>query len=174
MEIQLIKGDITTIEVDAMVNAANSALQGGAGVNGAIQKAGGPAIMKECDEIRRKHDGCPTGQAVMTNAGNLPARKVIHAVGPIWRGGHEKEAELLGNAYYNSLKLAEQHELAIVSFPSISTGIYGFPLKKAARIAIDTVNTFKTHSKTIKRVIFVCYDYETFELYRSLLNEAND
>ena len=132
-------GDITAEEVDAVVNAANSSLLGGGGVDGAIHRAGGPEILAECKSISARQGGCPTGQAVVTTAGKLPASRVIHTVGPRWRGGARGEEELLRSAYQNSLSLARQQGARIVAFPSISTGAYGYPVHLAARVAIETV-----------------------------------
>jgi O-acetyl-ADP-ribose deacetylase (regulator of RNase III) len=172
MNIQLIKGDITKIEVDAIVNAANSRLAGGGGVDGAIHKAGGPSIMKECDIIRKQTGGCPAGEAVITTAGSLPAKKVIHTVGPVWRGGNYNENILLRNAYENSLKLAESNEMASIAFPNISTGVYGYPLDSAAEIAIDAVNHFKDKARSIKLVIFVCFDTLSYDIYYKMLTSS--
>ena len=169
MNIQLIKGDITKIEVDAIVNAANSRLAGGGGVDGAIHKAGGPSIMKECDSIRIQTGGCPEGESVMTTAGKLPASKVIHTVGPVWRGGNHNEAILLRNAYENSLKLAESNEMVSIAFPNISTGVYGYPLEAAADIAIDAVVQYSGQAGSIKLVIFVCFDIISFNIYNKKL-----
>ena len=172
MNIQLIKGDITKIKVDVIVNAANSKLAGGGGVDGAIHKAGGPAIMHECDLIREKSGGCPTGAAVITNAGKLPSSKVIHTVGPVWRGGNNNEPILLRNAYKNSLLLAEKHNLASIAFPNISTGVYGYPLEAAADIAIETVLNFKNRGSSIKQVIFVCFDTLSYDIYKHKLTAS--
>jgi len=172
MNIQLIKGDITKIKVDVIVNAANSKLAGGGGVDGAIHKAGGPAIMHECDLIREKSGGCPTGEAVITTAGKLPSSKVIHTVGPVWRGGNNNEPILLRNAYKNSLQLAEKHNLASIAFPNISTGVYGYPLEAAADIAIETVLNFKNRGSSIKQVIFVCFDTLSYDIYKNKLTAS--
>ena len=167
--IQLVKGDITKIEVDAIVNAANSRLVGGGGVDGAIHRAGGPAIMHECDVIREKHGGCPTGEAIKTTGGNLPAMNVIHAVGPVWNGGNKNESVLLGNAYLNSLKIAEKNHLKSVAFPNISTGVYGYPLEEAAGIAINIVKEYLEQGTTIEKVVFVCFDLTSFHIYEEKL-----
>jgi O-acetyl-ADP-ribose deacetylase len=169
MKIEVIKGDITKIQVDAIVNAANSRLAGGGGVDGAIHQAGGPEIMKECILIREKEGGCPPGHAVVTTAGKLPARKVIHAVGPIWQGGNHREKEILANAYENCLKAAVQHGLKSLAFPNISTGIYGYPKYDAAATALMTVRSFPDHHKQIDKVIFVCFDEESFTIYSNLI-----
>jgi len=171
MIIQLVKGDITKIEVDGIVNAANAQLAGGGGVDGAIHRAGGNSIMEELDQIRHQQGGCPTGEAVITDAGHLPARKVIHAVGPVWRGGTAGEPEKLRNAYLNSLKLADRYGLKSLSFPNISTGIYGYPKKEAALIAIETVQDYAEADTNLERVIFVCFDTESFKIYEDLLRE---
>ena len=166
----LIQGDITKLEVDAIVNAANSSLMGGGGVDGAIHRAGGPAILDECRKIVARQGRCETGNAVITSGGNLPAKYVIHTVGPIWRGGNNNEAKLLENAYSNSLKLAFENGVETIAFPNISTGIYGFPKEKAAQIAIETVTKFLSGNNQIKQVYFVCFDQENYELYQRLLN----
>lgn len=166
---ELIKGDITTIAVGAIVNAANSSLQGGGGVDGAIHRAGGKAILEACQQIRAKQGGCRVGEAVITTAGNLPATYVIHTVGPVWNGNKNNEEALLASAYRNSLKLAMENQVSSVAFPNISTGIYRFPKRKAAEIAIKTVNEFLSTHDTIKRVIFVCFDEENYQLYAKLL-----
>ena len=169
MKIQLVRGDITKIEVDAIVNAANSRLAGGGGVDGAIHRAGGPSIMKACDVIRKQTGGCPTGEAVITTAGELPAKKVIHTVGPVWRGGNFNEAVLLRNAYENSLKLAEKNGLESIAFPNISTGVYGYPLEAAIDIALDVVMQHGGQASLIKLVIFVCFDTLSFDIYNKKL-----
>jgi O-acetyl-ADP-ribose deacetylase (regulator of RNase III) len=138
-ELTLVQGDITRQRVDAIANAANQGLVGGGGVDGAIHRAGGPSIMAECDHIRRERGGCPTGTAVITTAGDLPAKAVIHTAGPRWRGGNRGEAELLASCYRNCLDLAERSGHRTIAFPSISTGIYGYPIEEAARVAIATV-----------------------------------
>ncbi len=169
MKIELIKGDITKVEADAIVNAANSSLLGGGGVDGAIHRAGGKQILEECIEIRNKQGKCKTGEAVVTTAGNLPAKYVIHTVGPVWNEDEEKGSKLLANCYYNSLKLAESLKVKTFAFPNISTGIYRFPKELAAKIAIDEVKNFT--SEIIEKVIFVCFDDENEEIYRTLLKE---
>ncbi len=167
MKINLLEGDITKISVDAIVNAANNSLMGGGGVDGAIHRAGGKIIHEECMKIVEKQGGCPTGEAVFTSAGNLPAKYVIHTVGPIWRGGKNYEDVLLKNCYINSLKLAEKLNVSSISFPNISTGVYGFPKERAAQIAIDTVLNYK--SEIIQIINFVCFDDENFQLYKKIL-----
>ena len=167
--IQLIKGDITKIKVDAIVNAANSSLLGGGGVDGAIHRAGGPKILEECKIIREKQGGCKTGEAVITTGGNLPAKYVIHTVGPVWHGGKNNEDELLANAYKNSLRLATDYEIKSIAFPNISTGVYGFPKQRAAEIAVNAVKEFTKLTTLIKEIFFVCFDDENYEIYQSLL-----
>ena len=167
--IELIKGDITKIKVDAIVNAANSSLMGGGGVDGAIHRAGGPAILEECRMIVAKQGGCKTGEAVITTGGNLPARFVIHTVGPVWNRGKKNEATLLANCYQNSLKLAVQYKLSSIAFPNISTGIYGYPKKEASEIAVNTVSEFLKENDFIDKVLFVCFDDENYHLYQPLI-----
>ena len=166
--IQIIQGDITKLEVDAIVNAANSSLMGGGGVDGAIHRAGGPVILDECREIVARQGRCETGEAVITSGGNLPAKYVIHTVGPVWHGGNSSEPKLLENAYRNSMKLAVENGIKTVAFPNISTGVYGFPKDKAAEIAIQTVTEFLSENEQIKQVYFVCFDQENYELYNLL------
>lgn len=169
MTIQLHKGDITKFKVEVIVNAANSALLGGGGVDGAIHRAGGPEILRACQKLRKEHGLCETGEAVITTAGNLLAKKVIHTVGPIFsdKDDLEGQSQLLANCYLNSLKLAEAHHLKSVSFPNISTGVYRFPKELAARIAIKTVSDFQ--SAVIETVIFVCFDDENYQIYKEIL-----
>lgn len=167
--ITVIKGDITKVQVDAIVNAANSGLLGGGGVDGAIHRAGGQAIMDECIEIRKRQGGCRTGEAVITTAGKLPARYVIHTVGPIWNGGKNNEEQLLSNCYVNSLKLAVSNGVKSIAFPNISTGAYGFPKKLAAPIAVNAVSDFLKDDSSIEQVTFVCFDDENYNLYAELL-----
>jgi O-acetyl-ADP-ribose deacetylase (regulator of RNase III) len=167
--IEVIQGDITTLAVDVIVNAANSSLMGGGGVDGAIHRAGGPAILEDCKKIVARQGGCPTGEAVITTAGNLPAKYVIHTVGPVWRGGGQNEEELLASAYRNSLVLAIKHEVRSVAFPNISTGVYGFPKARAAEIAFNTVREFLAGETTIEQIWFVCFDDENYRRYSELL-----
>jgi O-acetyl-ADP-ribose deacetylase (regulator of RNase III) len=169
MPIELIQGDITEQQVDAIVNAANSGLMGGGGVDGAIHRAGGPTIMDECDAIRARQGGCPTGKAVATTAGKLPARWVIHTAGPVWQGGHRNEEARLAACYRNSLRLAEELGARSVAFPGISTGIYGFPKEPAARIAIAEVRAFLAEHALPEKVVFVCFDRGSYDLYAELL-----
>jgi O-acetyl-ADP-ribose deacetylase (regulator of RNase III) len=168
-QIQLIRGDITKQKVDAIVNAANSSLMGGGGVDGAIHRAGGAAILEECKKIIAKQGSCPTGEAVITTAGNLPAKFVIHTVGPVWNGGKSNEPAKLAKCYSNSLRVAVENGLQSIAFPNISTGIYGYPKKEAAEIAIKTVSDFLQRNQFVQ-VYFVCFDDENFELYQSLTN----
>jgi O-acetyl-ADP-ribose deacetylase len=167
--IQLQEGDITKLEVDAIVNAANTSLLGGGGVDGAIHRAGGPAILEECQKIRDHQGGCKAGEAVITTGGRLPAKYVIHTVGPVWNGGANHEEELLASAYRNSLQLAVEHKIETIAFPNISTGIYHFPKDKAAAIAVATVSEFLVDHDELKQVIFVCFDRENYKLYEDIL-----
>jgi O-acetyl-ADP-ribose deacetylase (regulator of RNase III) len=168
MKISLLKADITEIKTDAIVNAANSSLLGGGGVDGAIHRKGGPQILEDCKEIRRTCGECPPGQAVITRAGDLPAQKVIHTVGPIWKGGDQNEANTLASCYRNSIQLALDNQLHRIAFPNISTGVYRFPKDQAAEIAIKTVQEFEDHPD-LEEVVFVCFDEENYNLYKGLL-----
>jgi O-acetyl-ADP-ribose deacetylase (regulator of RNase III) len=168
-KIEIIKGDITKLKVDAIVNAANSSLMGGGGVDGAIHRAGGSAILEACRKIVAKQGGCKTGEAVITTAGELPAKYVIHTVGPVWNGGDKNEASLLASCYQNSLRLAVDNRILSVAFPNISTGIYGYPKKQAAGIAINTVAECLRQNDVIDKVYFVCFDEENYKLYQSLI-----
>ncbi|WP_394774957.1 O-acetyl-ADP-ribose deacetylase [Flavobacterium sp.] len=168
MEIEILKADITEIKVDAIVNAANTSLLGGGGVDGAIHRKGGKAILDECIQIRNKQGGCKVGEAVITTAGNLPSKYVIHTVGPVWNGDKEQTNSLLASCYQNSLDLAVQNGIKTIAFPGISTGIYKFPKDKAAEIAIKSVRIFDKLSK-IDKIIFVCFDEESYEIYKHLL-----
>ncbi len=165
--IRLYQGDITQQHTDAIVNAANSRLAGGGGVDGAIHRAGGPAIMEEC----RKIGGCATGSAVITSGGKLAARHVIHAVGPVYRNGHSGEPALLRSAYQSCLRLAESHGIKSIAFPSISTGAYGYPIAEAARIALTTVIEHLNGQTCIEQVNFVLFSGTDFQIYESLLKE---
>ena len=167
--IEIIHGDITKVQVDAIVNAANTSLLGGGGVDGAIHRAGGSVILEDCQKIRSKQGGCKTGEAVITRAGKLPAKFVIHTVGPVWNDGTNNEEMLLSLAYTNSLKLAVENKVESIAFPNISTGIYGFPKQIAAKIAIDTVADFLAKNSSIQKVVFVCFDSENYEMYRAYL-----
>ena len=168
-KLTLIQGDITTQETDAIVNAANSSLMGGGGVDGAIHRAGGPQILQECMKIREKQGGCDTGEAVITTGGKLSARYVIHTVGPVWRGGDSGEAGLLSNCYRNSLKLAVENGIKTVSFPSISTGIYGYPVEKASAVALEAVMEFLQDNDDLDEVVFVLFDTLTYQGYEDAL-----
>jgi O-acetyl-ADP-ribose deacetylase (regulator of RNase III) len=169
----IIQGDITRQATDAIVNAANPGLMGGGGVDGAIHRAGGQAILEECRQIVARQGRLPTGQAVITTGGSLTAKHVIHTVGPIWRGGNKGEATLLESAYRESLKLAAEQKLNSVSFPSISTGVYGYPVAEAAGVAIRTVASFLSGQATpVKEVVFVLFDPVTYQAYHSALEEV--
>lgn len=167
--IRLINDDITKLKVDAIVNAANNSLLGGGGVDGAIHKAGGRQILDECVEIRSRQGGCKTGEAVITSGGKLPAKFVIHTVGPVWQGGNNGEEELLASCYINSLKLAVENNVKTIAFPNISTGVYKFPKRPAAEIALREVNKFLSSNDTLEEVIFVCFDMENFSIYSEML-----
>lgn len=166
--IEIIQGDITQLSVDAIVNAANTSLLGGGGVDGAIHRAGGPQILEECVKIRNRQGGCPVGEAVITTGGNLKAKFIIHTVGPVWSGKQEEDV-LLANAYRNSLLLAVDNEVKTIAFPNISTGVYKFPKTQAATIALDEVRNFLQTNTTLQKVIFCCFDGENFDLYTKLI-----
>jgi O-acetyl-ADP-ribose deacetylase (regulator of RNase III) len=163
--IEVVQGDITRLRVDAIVNAANTSLLGGGGVDGAIHRAAGPQLLEEC----RLLGGCSTGQAKITQAYRLPARYVIHTVGPVWRGGDHGEAVQLASCYRESLRLAVENAIETIAFPAISCGVYGYPLEDAAKIAIREVADFLDHHETVKKIYLVCYNAETCEIYRRLL-----
>ena len=165
--IQIIKGDITKQAVDAIVNAANTSLLGGSGVDGAIHAKGGQSILEACKRIREKQGECPVGDAVVTTAGNMPSTYVIHTVGPVWQGGEHNEEELLKSAYEHSLQLAESLKLETMAFPNISTGAYEFPKVRAAEIALETVVNFLKTSENLQEVIFVCFNDENYQIYRT-------
>ncbi len=168
----IIQGDITRQTADAIVNAANSSLMGGGGVDGAIHRTGGPAILEECRQIVSRQGRLPTGKAVITTGGNLKARFVIHTVGPVWHGGNRGEPELLASAYWESLQVAVENNLSSISFPSISTGAYGYPVVEAAKVAVNAVVSFlKENATSIKQATFVLFDSTTFQSYASALNE---
>jgi O-acetyl-ADP-ribose deacetylase (regulator of RNase III) len=164
-EIEIIEGDITKLKVDAIVNAANTSLLGGGGVDGAIHRAAGPELLKEC----RKLNGCKTGEAKITKGYNLPAKYVIHTVGPVWFRGINNEDELLSNCYKNSLKLAVEYKIKTIAFPSISTGVYSFPFERAGNIAVNTVRKYLEKENSIDKVIFVCFGAEAFEIYKKII-----
>lgn len=166
-KLRLLIGDITKIRVDAMVNAANKALAGGGGVDGAIHRAGGSSIMRELDAIREETGGCPTGSAVATTAGSLPAQYVFHAVGPVYRDGRQGEADLLASCYSTCFKLAEEREVRSLSFPSISTGAYGYPMHEAARIALQTVGgQLRDLDTGVREVLLVLFDQGSYDVHR--------
>ena len=158
--ITLVQGDITRQHVSAIVNAANSSLLGGGGVDGAIHRAGGPKILADCQKIRARQGSCRTGEAVITTGGRLPAVHVIHTVGPVWNGGHQGEPELLARCHHNSLRLTAEHQLSSVAFPGISTGIYGYPEKEAAAIAVREVRKWLAAHEFPQTVVFVVFDEE--------------
>ncbi|MBK6914705.1 MAG: O-acetyl-ADP-ribose deacetylase [Ignavibacteriales bacterium] len=165
IKLEIVKGDITKLKMDAIVNAANSSLLGGGGVDGAIHRAAGPTLLEEC----RKLNGCETGEAKITNGYNLPAKFVIHTVGPVWNGGEYNEDNLLESCYKNSLKLAVENKIKTIAFPAISTGIYSFPLERATQIAIKIVKEFISTKPGITKVIFVCFDTKTESVYKKYL-----
>jgi len=165
ISIEIFKGDITTLKVDAIVNAANKSLLGGGGVDGAIHRAAGTELLEECKKLR----GCATGDAKITKGYNLKAKYIIHTVGPVWYGGLKNENELLAQCYTNSLKLTKEYKIKSIAFPNISTGIYKFPKEKAAKIAVNEVNQFIKQTRNLKKVIFAIFDEENFEIYQKLL-----
>jgi len=165
----IIQGDITQQATEAIVNAANSSLMGGGGVDKAIHRAGGPAILAECKQIVTRQGPLPPGQAVITTGGNLKAKFVIHTVGPVWHGGNRAEAEILKSAYQQSLKLAAENHLTSISFPSISTGAYGYPVDEAAIVALRAVASFLQKTTSIREVVFVLFDSRTYDTYAAAL-----
>jgi O-acetyl-ADP-ribose deacetylase (regulator of RNase III) len=169
MGLELWQGDLTSLTVDAIVNAANASLLGGGGVDGAIHRAAGPELLTEC----RSLGGCPTGEARITAAYRLPARHVIHTVGPIWHGGAHNEEALLAACYRNSLQLAQRHQLSSIAFPSISTGVYRFPIERASRIAVREVRTFLAAGANPQRVVLVCFSATDFAVYRAAIVESD-
>ncbi|MDG0792982.1 O-acetyl-ADP-ribose deacetylase [Cohnella ginsengisoli] len=170
-KLEVVQGDITQSAMACIVNAANSSLLGGGGVDGAIHRAGGRRILDECVRIRSERGGCPVGEAVITTGGNLKAKHVIHTVGPVWNGGKKGEAEKLGNCYRSALRLAEQHGIASISFPNISTGIYGYPKDEAAEVAIGAVTGVLARKHGFERIQFVCFDFENYDLYVERVGE---
>ena len=167
MQLHLLQTDITTLAVDVIVNAANSSLLGGGGVDGAIHRAGGPEILAECRQVRARQGGCKTGEAVITTAGRLPAKQVIHTVGPVWNGGNKNEDDLLRSCYVNSLVLAEQQGAHSIAFPNLSTGVYGFPKQRAGEVVVRAVRDFTANS--LQDVYFVCFDAKNYRIYKTLL-----
>lgn len=164
--IRLLKGDITKVNTDAIVNAANRTLLGGGGVDGAIHRAAGQELLEEC----RTLNGCETGEAKITKAYQLPCKYVIHTVGPVWHGGKKSEEELLGKCYWNSMVIAQENEIKSIAFPAISTGVYGYPKRPAAKIAVDTVKKFmEQFPETIEDIYFVVFDEESLKIYESIL-----
>lgn len=161
-KIEIWQGDITKLNVDAIVNAANTSLLGGGGVDGAIHRTAGLKLLDECRTLR----GCPTGEAKITKGYNLPAKFVIHTVGPVWRGGNNNEDNLLANCYRNSLLLAVENKIKTIALPAISTGVYSFPIERAAKIAINTVKEFLMNDTTIEKVIFICFSQSDYEVYK--------
>ncbi|MFC2070508.1 O-acetyl-ADP-ribose deacetylase [Chloroflexota bacterium] len=173
-KLSIIQGDITRQETDTIVNAANSSLMGGGGVDGAIHRAGGPAIIEECKQIVARQGRLPTGKAVITTGGNLKAKYVIHTVGPVWHGGEKGEPELLASAYRESMRVAAENNIGSASFPSISTGVYSYPIAEAAGIALKTVTAFlKKEDTSIKKVVFVLFDSVTFKEYSRTLESIS-
>ncbi|MBN1669567.1 MAG: O-acetyl-ADP-ribose deacetylase [Kiritimatiellae bacterium] len=166
--IEIVQGDITKLAVDAIVNAANTSLLGGGGVDGAIHRGAGPELLAECETL----GGCPTGEAKITQGYRLPAKHVIHTVGPVWRGGTKGEPALLANCYRNSLAVAVQNGIKTIAFPSISTGVYGYPIDKACRIALSTTLAFLKNDETVEKVTFVCFSAGDLAVYEQALAEA--
>ena len=164
-KIEIHKGDITKLSVDAIVNAANTSLLGGGGVDGAIHRAAGPELL----EYNKKLGGCPTGEAKISPGFNLPAKHVISTVGPVWNGGNRNEDELLANCYRNSLRIAVENNIKTIAFPSISTGVYRFPVERASKIAVKEVKDFLDKNPSIEKVIFVCFDDKTYDVYKNIL-----
>jgi len=167
--IELVQGDITQLKVDAIVNAANTSLLGGGGVDGAIHRAAGRGLLEEC----RTLGGCPTGEAKITKGYNLPAKWVIHTVGPVWHGGRHGEDELLASCYRNSLALTEKHGIRTIAFPAISTGVYSFPMDRAARIAVKEVAGFLEQNTSVEKVMLVCFDKFAHDVFAKALRETS-
>ena len=167
--IEILKGDITKLKVDTIVNAANTSLLGGGGVDGAIHRAAGPELL----EFNRKLGACLTSETKISPGFNLPAKYIIHTVGPVWNGGKNKEDELLANCYKNSLKLAVENGIKTIAIPAISTGVYHFPLERATKIAITEANKFLEKNDSIEKIIFVCFDNETNRIYKKVVSELN-
>lgn len=167
--IEIFQGDITKLNVDAIVNAANTSLLGGGGVDGAIHRAAGPRLLDYC----RKLNGCPTGEAKITPGFNLPAKFVIHTVGPVWCGGSNNEDKLLANCYRNSLLFAKENQIKTIAFPAISTGVYGFPLERASKIAVSEVKKFLENNRAVEKIFFVCFDKITFDVYKKTLSSGD-
>lgn len=168
--LRVMQADITTLKVDAIVNAANSSLLGGGGVDGAIHRAAGPELFRECLRL----NGCKTGEAKLTNGYRLPAKFVVHTVGPVWHGGKQGEPELLASCYRNSLRVAAEHGAQTIAFPSISTGVYGYPVELAAKIAIDTVRSTLPELASIREAIFCCFSANDAAIYQRLLDAASE
>lgn len=166
-KIEIFQGDITTLNVDVIVNAANEKLLGGGGVDGAIHRAAGPEFLEEC----RTLNGCQTGEVKITKGYKLHAKYVIHAVGPVWKGGNFHEDVLLRSCYYNSLKLAEKYSLSSIAFPAISTGVYGFPFDRASRIAVKSINDFLTSSKNLEKIIFTLFGKKDYDLFNEIFQD---
>ncbi len=167
-KVQILEGDITKLEVDAIVNAANTSLLGGGGVDGAIHRAAGPELLEET----RKIGGCPTGEARVSKGYRLPAKWVIHTVGPVWVGGHKNEEALLADCYRNSLQAAEELGIQSIAFPAISTGVYGFPMERATEIALSETRRFLETSKCLTGVVFICFGNEALKIYRDKYKET--
>ena len=167
VKLNIVEGDITKMEVDAIVNAANNTLLGGGGVDGAIHRAGGPIILEQCKKV----GGCPTGEARITTAGNMPSKYVIHTVGPIYKGGKKNEEQLLYNAYDNSLRLAKKYNLKSIAFPSISTGVYNYPKEEASEVALRAVMDFIDKEMGIEEVYFVLFSQDNYLIYKELLDK---
>jgi len=169
LQMEIVQGDITRMSVDAIVNAANTSLLGGGGVDGAIHRAAGPELLAECRQL----GGCPTGEAKITRGYQLPARFVIHTVGPVWHGGADGEAEQLANCYRNSLQLAAANDIETIAFPSISTGVYRFPKEQACRIALREVQAFGLNPSSLRKIYFVCFSPEDAGIYRNALHQPD-